>query len=95
MKILDYRVKLNEDFQGNIGGHFMLSRYKKNNMWVYEIPNLKVREGDRLYYWLRISLGREAFDVVVKGVFDITSELVIVIKTLRCKLLEFVVYWLK
>ncbi|XP_054286640.1 uncharacterized protein LOC129002678 [Macrosteles quadrilineatus] len=73
MKIVDFRAKLNDEFRTNEGGHFLVNNYKRDGMWIFEIPQLKLKNKDQLYYWMRLALSKEAFDVVVKGVVEITS----------------------
>lgn len=77
MKIVDFRAKVNDEFRANEGGHFLVNNYKRDGMWIFEIPQLKLKNKDQLYYWMRLALSKEAFDVVVKGVVEITSEYVL------------------
>lgn len=76
MKIEDFRLKLNEEFMGNEGGHYAPYSYKQGSHWTYNIPQLTAKQSDKIYYRMRVKLGKEGFDTIVRGVLDIPCEFI-------------------
>lgn len=76
VKILAFNVKLNEAFRVPGPGQFVGNGTQlADGRWYYYYPNLKLNQGDKLYYWMRVILGKQAFDTTVKGEVEVTRKL--------------------
>ncbi|XP_054286599.1 uncharacterized protein LOC129002652 [Macrosteles quadrilineatus] len=71
VRILDFRLKLNEEFRGSDGGHYLPNSSKRGGLWIYDVPELQVQQGNKIYYWLKVNFIKEASDIIVNGVLDI------------------------
>ncbi|XP_054266258.1 beta-1,3-glucan-binding protein-like isoform X1 [Macrosteles quadrilineatus] len=50
-----FHINVNERFRGVEHGHYAEDVYDKTNgRWTLEIPQLRAKEGDVIYYWINV-----------------------------------------
>lgn len=75
VRIVELQIKVNEDFGNNFRGHYAPDGYKRGGTWTFTVPELKANQGDIVYIFMRVKLGDEEFDTIVKIALTITREL--------------------
>lgn len=77
LRILTLNIRLNEEFKIFEPGHYYASVDRSDGLWSYTYPTLKLKQGDKAYYWMNVTFGREMWFYVVKGYLDIICEFIL------------------